>query len=924
MEFDSAYNPFEDTMPFDDLVLNQTEEIDYHTQLVDCVDPAEYDDDADNDDDDEKKIVLDSEDEEISGTKIFEFGTDEPFKQWKDESSKNSECGDMVTIKSTNHIKDLPQSPSCNQEVPRLSYFQSEEPGESSQSNALAFVENFLSSNDTGHSPDTKPVSMVRKNLSSLSCAKGSYSLAKFMQARKDIGKTGAFEWDNGERHCRIDVHGDKVNASFIFCGDQQQSVTNNWSSRNVDGSASSSSGNEVTGLPHPNSETQNHASHIERQSENVENKQNEQLHPVLSGQEFETDMLDTVFSTQMAAEAIEALAHTPPVPNSAYAYQVPEKLVVDSPRSIPGNKVSSLRTSLGQDASIHAESTPGESKKSKCLATNQTFSLSRNDFIYELDDKLIRKKIKKEIAKYAYSSKTVKTTSFSKEKVQGSSVGHLTELWIKGENFQVDKNGPTDIKDRSNSVVKKDVITYITRRSYSSVSPPDLLSSVGKYDQVHKQARSYKVSQKNGSIQEAYDLFSSLNLESWRCPKRKRKHCKPPSCASRTRDLCNSFTTSDVLSSFANFQGNEDGPTYLKDRSSDIMKKELITWNQSSVSPPDVLSSVGKYDPVYEQAGSNKVSPKNGSIREAYDLASSLNLQARMCPKRKRMHCKPPSFVNRNRNLCTSFTTFEGKQKQKGSYSQQFVKPFLSKELNSLGVHEPKPDFASRNLRIRRSMAHVRVLFSQHLDDNIIKQQKKISTRLGISTASFINDATHFIADRFIRTKNMLEAIGCGKPIVTHLWLESCAQASCLIDENNFILRDAKKENEIGFNLGVSLAHARHHSLLEGRTVLITPNVKPDEETISSLVKAVNGQLQTVAMTRVSALMIQVDLLILSCEEDHAICAPFLDKGVAVYSTELLLNGIIIQKLEYKRHQLFMNLARNNSFRRRKDVVPV
>ncbi|XAR58067.1 hypothetical protein NMG60_11026426 [Bertholletia excelsa] len=42
-----------------------------------------------------------------------------------------------------------------------------------------------------------------------------------------------------------------------------------------------------------------------------------------------------------------------------------------------------------------------------------------------------------------------------------------------------------------------------------------------------------------------------------------------------------------------------------------------------------------------------------------------------------------------------------------------------------------------------------------------------------------------------------------------------------------------------------------------------------------------------------------------LSCEEDYALCAPFLEKEVAVYNSELLLNGIITQKLE---HHPFIN----------------
>lgn len=91
-----------------------------------------------------------------------------------------------------------------------------------------------------------------------------------------------------------------------------------------------------------------------------------------------------------------------------------------------------------------------------------------------------------------------------------------------------------------------------------------------------------------------------------------------------------------------------------------------------------------------------------------------------------------------------------------------------------------------------------------------------QILARLGFKSTSDCSDATHFVTDSFVRSRNMLEAIACGKPIVTHLWLERCGRASCFVDEKNYILRDAKKEKEIGFNMPASLAHARKHPLLE------------------------------------------------------------------------------------------------------------
>lgn len=91
-----------------------------------------------------------------------------------------------------------------------------------------------------------------------------------------------------------------------------------------------------------------------------------------------------------------------------------------------------------------------------------------------------------------------------------------------------------------------------------------------------------------------------------------------------------------------------------------------------------------------------------------------------------------------------------------------------------------------------------------------------QILARLGGAVASSMLDATHFVADEFVRTRNMLEAIAFGKPVVTHLWIESCGQASCLIDEKNYILRDVRKEKEFGFCLPVSLSRACQHPLLQ------------------------------------------------------------------------------------------------------------
>ncbi|KAL7151294.1 hypothetical protein ABFS83_04G021300 [Erythranthe nasuta] len=235
------------------------------------------------------------------------------------------------------------------------------------------------------------------------------------------------------------------------------------------------------------------------------------------------------------------------------------------------------------------------------------------------------------------------------------------------------------------------------------------------------------------------------------------------------------------------------------------------------------------------------------------------------------------------------TFQVLESTDKSKQAFNPISKSP-LMKELMRLGYSESLPDFPPKDSRRRRATEKVSILFSQNLNTSILKKQKKIAARLGFSTASCCSDATHFVTDRFMRTKNMLEAIALGKPVVTHLWLESCEQAGCLIDEKSYVLRDEKKEKEIGFNMAVSLSLASQHPLLKGREVVITPNVKPGMDVVKGLVKAVHGQaVESIRNTKTKEKVIADDLLILSCKEDYTTCLPFLEKvALRFYLQEL------------------------------------
>lgn len=226
------------------------------------------------------------------------------------------------------------------------------------------------------------------------------------------------------------------------------------------------------------------------------------------------------------------------------------------------------------------------------------------------------------------------------------------------------------------------------------------------------------------------------------------------------------------------------------------------------------------------------------------------------------------------------------------------------SRELASLFSNEVSPVLQSSRRR-KRHMSTVRVLFSQSMDSKTIKEQTKILIHFGLPVATTISEATHFVAEKFARTRNMLEAIAMGIPVVSPSWLECCGEARCFIDEKKYIMRDAKKEKELGFSMPASLSQACKKPLLEGIRVLITPNAKPTKELLKSLVLAARGK----PLERFTAFMKNKNFggaFVISCEQDHNICLPFIKNGLGIFDSEVLLNGIVAQKLEFERYHLF------------------
>ncbi|KAH7835475.1 hypothetical protein Vadar_026444 [Vaccinium darrowii] len=860
-------------------------------------------------------------------------------------------------------------------ETAKLRYNQCEEPGESSQDNALGFVDQYLSFNKVNLSEEVAQKKTSRQKSPPVSCAKGPQILARRANLGTTYGMSGTFEWDANEIHDREgDLLKERKKSISYGEGPKTTSVTRCLGDRNLDVQSQMIPRNqskenfqgEMIDADCINSSlivlnSQEVGDALQACGMKFVKEMDDQLNAEASEQQLEAcgpgrdvpDTFDVGFDTQMAAEAMEALFYAPPPNSNVHSSpQDQENMVEDSSKGSTGKcSFSKVCSNSGVTArKLMPKNKPSKKLSGKLLRPFRKNKRSRKDLDPELPE---ANKVKrgKSLGENPFNSGNPSNAKKHSYRSSFTSIERRKEETVmERDNKKVDNRlvSPTFVESYSLGEGplqgKRGMFSPLANRnrSWSSVHPLEELKDPTKSSEqrmgVVMEAGVRKKRRKNGQVNSAFQVLSiqgkrpnislctseeakdfkvsqpgsHLKFTAWSYPRGKSTHRNVPCHSKGVSDICppsalvkeekggedsmdihkksqvNSETTCYSTESHKNSQRNSETNCF----SFYVRRKRRSSACAHQLQASTAKQCEEKSGELDHEVFSSSADAANESIE--LNILSNGNAELSLS--------KCPSPVNFTEGINLVPAIRDANEKGNQFLNRKLSRLPLTKELISLRFSGSLPNFTSKALRQRRDMANVRVLFSHNLDEDIIKQQKKILVRLGSSVASCCADATHFIADRFVRTRNMLESIALGKPVVTQLWLDSCGQASCFIDEKNYILRDAKKEKEIGFSMPVSLAHSRQHPLLKGRRVIVTPNIRPSNEIIVSLVKAVHGQVVDRMEAAMTYEMIPVDVLILSCDQDYELCAPFLNIGAAVYSSELLLNGIIIQKLEFER----------------------
>ncbi|XP_065521048.1 LOW QUALITY PROTEIN: basic proline-rich protein-like [Lathamus discolor] len=164
----------------------------------------------------------------------------------------------------------------------------------------------------------------------------------------------------------------------------------------------------------------------------------------------------------------------------------------------------------------------------------------------------------------------------------------------------------------------------------------------------------------------------------------------------------------------------------------------------------------------------------------------------------------------------------------------------------------------------------------------------------LGGSVATSVFDCIHLVTDRIRRTLKFLCAVARGVPIVTPEWLHQSATSGRVLAPGPFLVQDRQQEQHFGFSLAQALQRARRHPLLQGYEIHVTPSVRPEPEHMKDIITCSGGTfLPTMPSTY------RPRCVVVSCPADAWCWAPALSSRLPLASPELLLTGLLRQRLQ-------------------------
>jgi len=579
---------------------------------------------------------------------------------------------------------------------------------------ALGFVDQYLSSIDGDLFQGFQNRKIAMEKSPQVSSARGSISLAKKFKARVQNEDKDPFKWADSDQNLKeAGIFCKKLEASFNFGshglmykrkGQKKGSRLQNQGKCSASNGCDENQGNYSASnrcdenlVQEPKMATDNNNSLKELYVESCAARDNVDIYSSVARTE---DMSDIGLDTQIAAEAMDALANLSPAGFHFSDAHQPEN-VFDACLS-DLKQANQKNSSIKENPGSHSIALKSDRRNVSSCRFSKVTSKSSSKQTYNQDSSLVSGKMKKMGSKSTIEGQFKNNTSSS---ICSGSVSH-EEVCLLGEDMSFQpaskepkiqnkrrwtrmKHQPSHPRER-NSNVEEDIIRY-KRKGKCLVADPVASDVMTKRPNLS--TSSYGVARKSSlncqvEVSPQISVTSSVSkIDSWvypKGPRGKRKRANAPRV----------LGIDDKENSVYSTRSLEGRNAVRKSCILPVSAGDAIKFENLHDMRPLLLAHV--------EILSNK-SVVQSSSKISASVAPSAGIK-----------------ISNAKHACN--------EHRKKACEENLPKSSLLKELVRLGVPKSTSEMMSKDLRHRRDMTNVRVLFSQHLDDNVLKQQQKVN----------------------------------------------------------------------------------------------------------------------------------------------------------------------------------------------------
>jgi hypothetical protein len=542
---------------------------------------------------------------------------------------------------------------------------------------------------------------IAREKSPHVSSARGSISLAKKFRARTQNEDKDPFEWDDSvQNEKEAGIFSKKLEASFNIGshGLAYKRRQKKGSHPPNQGKCSASNRCDENLLQEPRMEADNNNHLKELDVESCATRENADIY---SGVARTEDMYDIGLDTQIAAEAMDALANLSPAGfhlsdahqqenafdaslsdlKQAHQKNSPSKenpgshsiALKSYKRNVSSRRFSKVTSSSSCKDTNSQESNPVSGKMKKTMGSKSSVE---GKFKNNASPSICNEHVSHEEVCLPGEDRSFQSAS-KESKIQNKS------KWTRV------KRQPGHPRERNNDV-EKDTIRY-KRKGNCLVADPVKIDI--KTKRLNSSISSYGVARKS-SLKHQVEVSPQLSatscfakIDSWAYPKGprgKRKRATAP------RFLCIDDKENNVYS------------TKILEGRDDVHKSCLPL-----VSAGDAITFENLHDMQPLLLAHVEISSNKSVVQSSSEI---------------------PASVVRSEGIKISNANHTSNEHCKMACDKNLPKSSLLKELIRLGVPKSTSEMMSKDPRHRRDMTNVRVLFSQHLDDNVLKQQQKVN----------------------------------------------------------------------------------------------------------------------------------------------------------------------------------------------------